>query len=108
MQSEIPTFSMKLSKKDQQGNEICCETPDYPYGLTLHLSNEILEKLKMKTLPEVGKMCVISGAGKVVSVSENDSKEGGKRRDVTIQIEELGVVPAEKKKSASTILYGGK
>jgi len=107
MSDDMPIMDMKLSKKDQKQYEPAeVEAPKYPYGLTLHLNNETLEKLGIKTLPKVGQEVVLQGVGNVTSVSENERSGQEKYRDVSIQITGLGVAPKKKKADVSKTLYG--
>lgn len=64
--------------------------PKYPWGLTLRLDDIALKKLGMSEVPDVGVLCQVMGVGRVISASERED-QGGKRRDVEIQIEKLNL-----------------
>jgi hypothetical protein len=89
--------SMKLTKaekKDRGGAPVAAtasgDGPDYPWGLTLYLEANALDKLGVKTLPEVGVECELRGVGKVVRVGESSS-ENDKTRTVEVQITKLAL-----------------
>jgi hypothetical protein len=76
------------------------DTPVYPYGLSICLCNDELEKLGLDASCEVGDMITMECLAKVTSVSKNDTTEGTKTR-VELQIvaiatedEEESVMPS--------------
>lgn len=87
------------------------EGPRYPYGLCLHLDDEVMEKLGLKELPAVGKPVMVHAMADVTSVSENEyTTEGGKtekRQSVSLQITDLALMRAEDMDDASEKLYKG-
>ena len=90
-------INMQLSKKDSKAEFSGVEEdqgPRFPHGLTLHLNNESLKKLGMTDLPTVGDKVLIAGFGVISSASEN-RRQRGTDRDVSIQLQELIVGPAE-------------
>ncbi len=95
---------MRRSKKERKRlNEaaVASDEPAIPYGLSITLDDESLDKLGFKKLPAVGDRMVVAAIGKVESVSERtDTRETD--RDVRIQLERLDVspVPARKVKTA--------
>jgi hypothetical protein len=105
-------INLKLTPKEAKETMLCgpCdpEGPAYPYGLTLELSDEVLEKLGVKDLPGVGAEILLTAKAKVTSVSINErqdadgDKEADKRRSVGLQITDLDV-PAL---TAKTGFYG--
>lgn len=54
--------------------------PIYPYGLSICLGNDELEKLDLDTNVEVGDRLFMDCIAKVTSVSSNETTEGTKRR----------------------------
>jgi hypothetical protein len=99
---------MKLTKadlkKDGRGNypiatAPASKGPKYPWGLEIRLDDISLTKLGMTDLPEVGELCQITGTGRIVSVSQRES-EGSSSKDVTIQIERLGLEVKEESDAA--------
>ena len=81
--------SMKIVKKDARGEEVVSESP-YPYGLSLNLENDALDKLEIKTLPEVGAVMFLQAKVAVTSVSEYKSQDNKEpRRSVSLQITDM-------------------
>lgn len=94
-------INLKLTPKEAKETMLCgpCDPsgPVYPYGLTIQLGDETLEKLGVKDLPAVGAEILLSAKAKVTSVSVNEhqdadgDKEADKRRSVGLQITDLDV-----------------
>jgi hypothetical protein len=94
-------INLKLTPKEAKETMLCgpCDPqgPAYPYGLTIQLDDETLEKLGVKDLPAVGAEILLSAKAKVTSVSVNEQqdadgdKEADKRRSVGLQITDLDV-----------------
>lgn len=84
----------RLSAKEREATApgVAAESPEYPYGTRICLDNEMLERLGIDSLPEVGNSFAVSGIGEVISVSEHDGPDG-KRRSVDIQLIRLAVTP---------------
>ena len=96
-------IDMRRSKKERKSAEaaVSNDQPAIPYGLSITLDDESLDKLGFKKLPAVGDRMVVAAIGRVESVSERtDARETD--RDVRIQLEKLDVspVPARKVKTA--------
>lgn len=108
----MPIKDMKLTpgeQKEQVGPPSAAERPKFPFGLSLHLSDETLEKLEMgNELPKVGQEMAIIGVAKVEGVSSEDTAGGKKRSHVRLQVTQLGVeqVSDAKLKRAAKVLYG--
>lgn len=66
------------------------EGPRYPWGLTLNLDDEAIEKLDID-LPKVDSSVMVYAKALVQSVSSNQTAGGEKRRSVTLQITHLCV-----------------
>lgn len=71
-------------------------TPAYPYGLTICLNEDSLDKLGLGgDLPDVGDQVTIIAVGTVTSASANESKkaDGGTvvHKRVEIELREMGV-----------------
>lgn len=78
----------------------------YPYGLSLSLDEEALDLLGMDTLPKVDGEMLVYAKATVTSVSSHESTGAdGKRRSVSLQITDLCVEPATKKKSNADVLF---
>lgn len=96
----------KEKEKYEAKSSTLVEAPRYPYGLCLHLDDEVVARLGLKDLPQVGKPMMLTAVVDVTSVSENEyTKEGGgteKRQSVSLQITDMALaaaedLPAEKK-----------
>lgn len=62
--------------------------PEYPYGLSISLNNDSLEKLGVEKLPQVGTELLVLAKVKVSSASASDS-EYGSSKNVSLQITEM-------------------
>ena len=95
--------NMRMSKKDAKAEVGLVEDkgPRFPHGLTLHLNDDVLEKLGFSKLPSVGDKVIVIGVGVISSASEH-RRQNGVDRDVSIQLQQLEVGPL-KKKSGSAV-----
>lgn len=88
------------------------EQPRYPYGLCIHLDDDVMQRLGMKSLPEVGKPIMVHAMADVTSVSENEYSEPDgkteKRQSVTIQITDLALTKPEDIPDTAKVLYQDK
>jgi hypothetical protein len=101
--------SMKMSKSEREEQSkpmMLGDAPIYPYGLQLRLDEEALDKLGETTLPAVGESVMVYAKAKVVSVSSNESTDGGKRRNVELQITDLCLEDPADDSAKSAALYG--
>ena len=102
----MPLIDMKLSKKEAKGDAPeLSERPRYPYGLSLNLGEEEIEKLGIKDLPKVGDSKMVIAFVDVSSTSDNKSFDGKTRRNISLQITQMSI---EEKvgKDVLTKLYG--
>lgn len=86
--------SMKLTKSEATEAmpvEAKQDAPAYPWGLRLELNDESMKKLGMEELPDVGATLTLHAKVKVERVSQNDSAEGGKRQDMSLQITDMSL-----------------
>lgn len=95
--------SMKRSKSDNSETEL--EAPEYPYGLSISLDDESMNKLGLGELPAVGDEMMVMAKVKVQSASESEYEGEGKSRNVTFQITDMGL--KEEEKRAADKMYGG-
>ncbi len=65
-------------------------TPVYPYGLSICLENEQLEKLNLSGDCDVGDMIYMQAIGKITSASKQETTEGIKAR-VEIQLTDIAL-----------------
>lgn len=84
--------NMKRSADDRDAaNEAApssmIDEPLYPWGLSINLDEDSLEKLDLE-LPKVGKKFTLVAAVEVTSVSSNASK-GGESQSVGLQITDM-------------------
>lgn len=77
----------------------------YPWGLTLSLDDEALEKLGMEALPKADAKMFVYAKATVTRVESTDSAPGGKRRSVSLQITDLLLEPTKAKRPAADVLY---
>ncbi len=99
--------SMKITKKEFKEVEAVntFSPPEYPWELRIHLDEDLISKLELSKMPEVGDAMTLIGNADVVSTGESEDAEGGKRRNLTLQITEMSL---EKKVSDDTLkkIYG--
>lgn len=98
--------SMKLDKQEmkEQAEPAAdlIDRPCYPYGLSLRLDEDALDKLGISTLPEVDGVLMLTAKVTVTGASSNERSTGGdktaKHRCLELQITDmaLGAAPAEK------------
>ena len=82
------------------GPSVACDTPDYPYGLRIHLSEEQIAALGIQSLPAVGGPVGIEATGSVISTAE-ETDNGQPRRRIEIQITDLALAAAGTNKYAA-------
>lgn len=85
------------------------DAPKYPWGLSLCLNSEVLEKLGVTTLPEVGSEVRLL-AKAVVTGASQDATESGTRNTVDLQITDMQCegMQSDLMASAAKVLYGSK
>jgi len=80
--------NMKLAP--QERGTVCAEIkpeePRYPYGLSLHLEEDSMEKLGLDDLPAVGTVLLLKARVKVESVSVREHSGSDKTRNMGLQI----------------------
>lgn len=101
--------NMKLPAEKASGAEAPCapdagEGPRYPWGLSLSLDNDSLEKLGIDALPDVDDEMLVMARVKVTRVSAVDTADGGKQRDVALQITDMQL--AGKRVPTADVLFG--
>ena len=84
---------LKDQKKDMAVG--CNGQPNpYPWGLSLHLETEALEKLGVKDLPKVGIKIQFVAVAEITNVAQSASREQDDRRSVGLQITKMQLVAA--------------
>jgi hypothetical protein len=100
--------SMQLSPSEaKEACEPCAESkrPRFPWGLSLTLDDEVLQKLKITQLPKVGSSEELRAVVKVTRISE-DASEEGKHRSIGLQITDLAFGDPDDAEAAESALYG--
>lgn len=110
MPGDTKMVSMKISASERDAKySVAAEPsqsgPSYPYGLCLHLDDDVMKKLAMQTLPKVGTQVIVYALADVVSVSERESLIGGASQSVELQITDLAPLTAKGGKDAGDALY---
>ena len=78
--------NMKQPKSERLAKEVTpADKQLYPYGLTVSLEDNSLQKLKLKTLPEVGDEMTLVAKVKVTRVSSDETDKGA-NKSVSLQI----------------------
>lgn len=80
--------------------------PRYPYGLSIELDDEALDKLGVKTLPKVGSVQTLVARVEVTSVSSNQGPDKQKRERVSLQITDCCLEPEAAAAKVEEALYG--
>lgn len=93
-------ISMKRTPADKRkdAGETCsieAIAPDFPYGLTIRMDGDELDKLKINTLPTVGTDMVITAKVKITRVSQSASTstkgDADESRCVEMQITDMAI-----------------
>src|ERR1700752_2842925 len=61
--------------------------PVYPYGLCLSLDEEVLEKLGIKELPDVGETVHFAALARVTAASESEHETEGGEKETHCRVE---------------------
>lgn len=85
-------FTKADKKKDKESacGYIASESK-YPYGLCVRLDNTSIEKLGMKTLPEVKDEMLLTARVVVTSVTSNEREGRGPEKTVELQITNMSL-----------------
>lgn len=98
--AEAKMVSMKRSETDKRKDmgecaPIECIAPDYPWGLTLNLGADELEKLGLAKMPALGTEIVITAKVKVTrceeSAYEGPNGKETESRSLTLQVTDIGM-----------------
>lgn len=86
---------LKLSKADQKEEAAGVEVsaPEYPYGLSLNIDKDELDKLGVVDLPEVGDEFHVVAVGKVTAVHAS-AGSNGKSAGMNLQITSMELTGA--------------
>lgn len=87
-------ISMKLTPAEAKSETMLCDPDDtddlprYPYGLTVCLDDETLEKLGITQLPAVGTVMQLTALAEVCSVSQYENQTGSDN-NLSLQITDM-------------------
>lgn len=84
----------KDAKQVENTMAVPMEQPIYPYGLSICLTNEELDKLELEADCEIGDLLHIVCMAKVTSVSKNETTEGESCR-IELQIIDIETMENE-------------
>ena len=85
--------NMKLTVEEAKSESMICASPDlpkYPYGLSIRLCDEVLKKLSITELPEVGSAMQLMAVVEVTHSRQSESQLG-KDRELTMQITDMAL-----------------
>lgn len=104
--------NMKIDPKKREekyAESALVDRPVYPYGLSVHLDEDAIEKLGLSELPKVGKTMKLVALVDVTSVEERENTTGGKEthrhRSIGLQITDLALEAKAAGKSTTEKLY---
>lgn len=103
--------NLKISNGDRDAKNseasLATEAPAYPWGLSINLDSDTLEKLECDVSEfKVGSKMRIMAAVEVTSVSSNETRGAGESSSVSLQITDMALDDEGKKsKDASKALY---
>lgn len=85
--------SMKMSKKESKSEfePSLDDAPKFPFGLSIRLNNESMEKLNLGKMPKVGSEMTLTAEVNVESTEESERAGGGSRRHMTLQITSMSL-----------------
>lgn len=102
--------SMKMSKKEAKEESGCTPAPDdgprYPYGLSINLENDALDKLGIGDGVNVGDVVQITANATVQSKSGYQTMVGDPQNSLSLQITDMEVTGGSSK--ATKTLYDKK
>lgn len=102
--------NMKLTKekREPKGETALTnsEGPEYPYGLSISLDNDGLEKIGIKEMPELGKTMILHAKVEVTNISENQNQREKPHRSLVLQITDMAIEDIKEKKDVTGSLYG--
>lgn len=99
--------SMKLSTEEPRPEASEYKAPEYPYGLSITLNTEQMEKLGL-AMPELGEKFELRAYACVTSTHESKDKGAPLYQSVSMQIEDLEVHKKSEKKDVAKVLYDDK
>lgn len=104
---------MKIDPKKREEKyaeaTVAGDSPIYPYGLSLTLDDDVMQKLGLAKLPAAETEIIIHAKATVTNSSVNETKDG-KRVSMTVQITALNLKPEGdgEKESDSDVLFASR
>ncbi|MCB1712602.1 MAG: hypothetical protein KDH96_09075 [Candidatus Riesia sp.] len=100
----MKNLKLSDSEKSEMQMSVCCEQPDYPYGLKIHLCDESIQKLGVKKLPEIGSVIQITA---MAYVCDKNEMEKGEEIEMSmgLQITDMAIGNPMPSKSIQDKLY---
>ncbi len=98
MADKLPKLvDLKLSKREKKEEmEPPREYgPDYPYGLSLSMGEDVLDKLGIKKIPGVGDEFHFIVVAHVTSARQSEYEESGLEKSISLQISDMAVMKHE-------------
>lgn len=87
---KLVNMKMSAEEASEQYGSSLAEAPKYPYGLSLNLDDDALEKLGLdEDLPEVGESFLVMCKVDVVSVISRSDQEGESEDSIRLQITDM-------------------
>ena len=87
-----PMKNMKVTQADvcaSTDQALAGQASEYPYGLRICLTPEVMKKLDLPKLPEVGQMLGLHAVVEVVGVNIDRAYNGGRDKRVELQITDM-------------------
>ena len=95
-------------KKEPEGKEKPEDTMGgdeelYPYGLSLHLDDDTLEKLGLKSLPVVGSTMTLQAKVRVTGTNADEKRDGDVEGSLRLQITDMELGAAKQGPNAGKL-----
>lgn len=95
-------IDMKRNYEEQKAVPAVSPLEGYPGGLCMYLCEGDIKKLGIEEMPEPGEILEIQAKVVVRSTSEHENLEMGETRDMSLQVVEMALKGAAKKKKESS------
>lgn len=101
--------SMKRTAKEKKEEKTLLATSEpeeFPFGLSIHIEDDELNKLGFSESPEVGAEMLLTAKVKVTSMSESKHMmDNEENRSISLQITDMGLESATARKSTEDVLF---
>lgn len=104
--------NMALSEYDKKemSQESVVDRPKYDYGLTVHISEEMYERLGLSEAPDIGECFMMLAKVEVKDIHQNKGADDRMKVSMGLQITDMALqakeYEPEEKKDPATALYG--